>query len=283
MKRVTTQPAPDDLTLKGHFLLMFAAFEAMLSELMLVYLMESPDRALKDKSLTIDTSDLLGSASTAAIISELVEKRVQNVMYERLPTTLEKFYAILTITPLAETEHPALLDLLIEMKETRNLLVHNNLVVNSTYIDRAGTAARRPVSKKLPMNVQYVEACGNTLCIVVAHVESEIRRRFGNLTRVQVLRDLWNHIFDTPVMPFDQFWYIDTQRDTVGGFKKKRGLIRKISGTEWRFYQIWLAHAAGGVEIKNFNMKLFDSENTQKLLWFLERLKTLELSGCGSY
>jgi hypothetical protein len=155
------------------------------------------------------------------------------------------------------------------VKETRNLLLHNNLLVNSFYIKRAGRLRRDADNGKLPLSQAYViDGCKN-LQALVQELQDRLNSKYSSYTRLAALRRLWEYLFSSPIMPFDDLWIVDEANDVVSAVKESR-YEKRIARSERLFLVVWRAHFnswrhPGG----HMLMYSLDSENRQKMLWLL--------------
>jgi hypothetical protein len=118
---------------------MISAVETMLTDTYVYYLRSFPEAFdFKDARFTKD--DILAANLALDLIEQQVEKNAISQAYESFPELLRTFMKTIGIaaTPL----DPDLIDRIVEVKETRNLLLHSNLLVNRRYVARAGRFRR---------------------------------------------------------------------------------------------------------------------------------------------
>ena len=163
------------------------------------------------------------------------------------------------------------IDKLVEMKETRNLLLHNNLVVNNSYLDKTLNYKRADrINQKLDINSQYAFESLSIIDSLVAEIEEEIINKYSSYTKIKLLRDLWDYLFDTPLLKnFDDYWDIDEEHDTIPALKHC-DREKSISHSEKMFLGIWRAHFNDNTEnLSHFNMRSLDTDNQKRMLYFL--------------
>ena len=73
---------------------------------------------------------------------------------------------------------------LTELRSTRNLLVHNNGVVNHIYLEQVA-GAQYGLGERLSINAAYFEAADKKLRKVVQYLASELAAKFDNQELVQ--------------------------------------------------------------------------------------------------
>jgi hypothetical protein len=152
-----------------------------------------------------------------------------------------------------------------EIKATRNLLLHNNLVVNDQYKDTAGIKKReRPL-----VNKPYLQGTLQVLLNIEEGLRQRLLEKYKEYTMINANRRLWSFLFDSTLMPYDNFWHYDEITDKIIALKK--GHEKHLSSSELLMLSLWRSHFTFGEEaiIKNFYMRKFDSHNREKVLFFL--------------
>lgn len=91
---------------------------------------------------------------------------------------------------------------------------------------------------------------------------------------ITIVREaLWSHVFQTPILQFDDYWKVDTTEDTV---RLKTSEFRiGISSSEEMFLGIWLSHfnQSGSKFLVGFTLQRLDERNQSKMLWLIKVLK----------
>lgn len=125
----------EDVVRHGLFVLAIARVETMLMDTLKYYLSVIPQKINKD-NLAVSKDDLL--AHQYDLIEVQIEKFLQELSYKAIDDLLNYFCSTLSLDAKA-SEFAAVLR---EVKATRNILLHNNLVSNSAYFELAGQQAR---------------------------------------------------------------------------------------------------------------------------------------------
>ncbi len=73
--------------------------------------------------------------------------------------------------------------------------------------------------------------------------------KYGHYTTSAVLKSLWEYLFQSPVMRFEDYWETE---DSLGLVRYKRpdGDERQLSSSERMFLQVWLNHFNERIRIK---------------------------------
>ncbi len=64
----------------------------------------------------------------------------------------------------------------IEIKATRDLLVHNSGVINRLYLSKAGNQSRGEDGEEIPINKEYIEQSMSTVKSIVGRICSHIQK-----------------------------------------------------------------------------------------------------------
>jgi hypothetical protein len=158
------------------FVYAVAQVEAFVGDLLLE-LLRFDNRRLKtrvkgiDHTSKIDVNDLIDSSSREELIEEIIRKELVSLFYAAPSLQMEYFQAV-TGVKLPDD----IVASWIEIKATRDIIVHNSGVANTTYLRKADTKARAQDGEDLPMDEEYF---GSALAIMksfVGKVSSAIQR-----------------------------------------------------------------------------------------------------------
>lgn len=253
-----------EVTIQGLFILGISSFEIMLSEILTYYLNCLPKK-LEFKDIKLSKDELLNENED--LVRVYVEKVIISLSYKRFDEFLSYFFDILSINFKSRNEN---IDKLVEMKETRNLLLHNNLVVNNLYLEKTLHYKRATnIGEPIKIDSQYAFESLLLISSLVNEIEKELKDKYSSYTKIRLLRDLWEYLFDSPILKFDDYWYLDEKNDEIPAMKHCK-YEQCISWSERMFLGMWRAHFNGDTEFLNkFNMRSLDSENRRKMLYFL--------------
>ena len=124
-------------------------FESFLTDLTRLWLIHSPD-SLRKKQL--EFSAVLDSPDKAAVIQSVVDKTVNEVAYG----SVADWFAYLESRVHLGCPTKDEIARLAEIKASRDVLVHGQGIVNSTYIRKAGRQARFAAGQKLIVPEHYL-------------------------------------------------------------------------------------------------------------------------------
>jgi hypothetical protein len=262
----------DIIILEGLFTLAVASFEHSLNDTLKELLTKIPEK-LDFKSEPVSKEELLYGYP----LKQTIENKIIAIGYKSLPEILKYFIKITGIDTHVISEDE--LDKLLEIKATRNLLIHNNLIVNNIYNETAGPNKRRShSSNRLLIDQDYLFQSLVTIKQVLENIKDELSVKYASFTKIKATKSLFQYIFKpTSVLTFEDEFYLNEQRDEVGGIKQDSTRIEWLSTSERFFYNLWLAHShEQDFEFKNGSIFRLDSHNKKKLEYFLSALDILK-------
>jgi hypothetical protein len=179
--------ANEDFAFKGHFVLGIAQFESMLNDLMVNMLRFYPQKLTLLKQTPVDEySSGIGIGQeqllNGEVINQIIESKVNRLAYSSLDNFLKTFAKVFSIE-VGDLNLLQILDQLIEIKETRNLLLHNNLVTNDFYIKKTRNVKRaNEIGRKLTVDKTYTENSLNLIADFIEIIVIQIRVKYGHFT-----------------------------------------------------------------------------------------------------
>lgn len=258
----------ESIGLRGLFVLMVSAMEIMLTDTYIYYLRSYPE-AFDFKDVKFSKDDILEANLALDLIARQVDKNAVYRAYDSFPELLQNFTERLGITkPLLDA---TLINRIVEVKETRNILLHNDLRANRRYIERTGDYCRQArEGNTVPLTQVYVNEARQALSELIQELQKRMSTKFGSFTRLAALRRLWEYLFSSPIMPFDDFWATDAAEDKVIALKMSP-LEKQLSSSERAFLGVWRAHFNGWNETSGTTASMYtlDSDHKRKMLWFL--------------
>ncbi|WP_320046798.1 hypothetical protein [uncultured Ilyobacter sp.] len=252
-----------DVVRQGLFILAVARVETVLSDTLKYYLSVIPQKISKE-SLSVTKDEFL--AHRFDLIDFQIEKFLHSLFYKPIDDVLGYFCSTLSL----EADPSALSAPLHEIKATRNVLLHNNLVSNSAYLEAAGESRRaNKQGEKLEITQSYLKDSLDTLLSFVAEVDRLISSKYMDYTKLAAIRRLWDFTFKSQVMPFDDFWCVDEKADNISS-RKKGKYEDGLSSSETIFLSVWRAHFSGyAPDLKPITMYTLDDDHQAKLLYLL--------------
>ena len=139
-------------------------FEVFFFELLRLWLVAHPE-SLAEKTVT--TREVLKAPDKRALVLAVVEKELKNQSYEGP----KEWFEYLT-KRIRFNLPPDVIEKLIEIKASRDILAHNNGIANATYVRKAGAHARHQEGEKLEIPERYLRESWETIKLAVGDVST---------------------------------------------------------------------------------------------------------------
>ncbi|MFA6541520.1 MAG: hypothetical protein WCT99_07950 [Bacteroidota bacterium] len=129
-----------------------------------------------------------------------------------------------------------------EINASRNLLLHNDLVVNDAYILSSGNKCRSTnKSNKLKVDLIYIRQSVDYIILLCDSIQNMLLQKYDAYTKVAANKRLWKFMFTSRVMPYEDFWKVDEKKDEIvcrltGKYEES------ISSSEKSFLDLWRSH-----------------------------------------
>lgn len=260
----------DSIILEGLFALGVSSFENSISDTLRILLTNIPDK-LDIKGETISKEQLIDGNP----LKQAIENKVNAVSYKNLSDILKYFTKTTGINENIVTEDE--LNSLIEIKATRNLLIHNNLIENSFYRDTSGPNKRKPhgMNGRLGVDQDYLFQSLVTMRTVLGKFKTELLEKYADYTKINAIKKLFEYIFQTPIMVFENEFDVDLERDVISFIKPETSRKAGLSSSERLFFDIWVAHShENGFEFNRGHF--YGIGNREKLGYFIEHIDILK-------
>lgn len=258
------------LAYRGLFVVMVGAFEVMMTDMLKYFYRKFPQKF--NKEVKVDKDSVLEATLALDLIDAAIDKSIVDMSYGRFQEVARQFFQTLEIDKPAVED--ALISSLLEIRETRNLLLHNDLVVNWLYVERAGQLARKKEGI-LEIEREYFLRSLDAVDEFLAEIKTRCERKWGAFVKRRAIRSLWDYLFSSPLLDFDDYW----EEHGDGISLRKTGIDDRLSSSEQILLGLWLAHynSAHSDYLKKFSMRSLDSSNRKKLLFFLGAIEEFSL------
>lgn len=137
-----------------------------------------------------------------------LDNSINKLTYGSLEKYISEFTKLLAIDEIPHVSE------LIEIKETRNLIIHNNLIVNTIYLSKCKNdcvrANEKDINKELSFDKSYAYA-SLKLCMDVLNrnILVKLKGKYSSFTKIRAMKEVWNELFNSPILEFDDYWEYD--------------------------------------------------------------------------
>jgi hypothetical protein len=185
----------------------------------------------ENKEIVI-TQEILNKGS---IIENVIENEIYKIGYKDIISQIE---AVEHITSITIDRTLVDLDNLIEVKETRNLLLHNNLRVNELYLNKTRSVKRsHEVGDQLVIDKVYALESMALLLSISEDIILQLREKYGKFNLLHLINRLWRFTFNNPIIKLEDFATINVEADIYDGPFKIPGFLASSELTYMEFWQ----------------------------------------------
>lgn len=234
-----------DYSIKGLFSLAVAHLETMLSDLMKKQLQFFPQKIGAYKAEISETEESKKGVKEifvskeaiyrGSIVENIIEGEIHKLSYKDIGSQISTFRKIMSLNLEFAIAN---LDTLIEIKETRNLLLHNNLYVNDFYLNKTKSVKRGFFRGEIiSIDKTYASASLNLILEIVLNIINELRVTFGKYTLLSMLQRLWRYTFKNEMIKMEDFASINIRDDIYDGPFKLPSFLSSSEKTYMEFWQ----------------------------------------------
>lgn len=262
-----------DTLIQGAFVMAVATVEGALADTLTYYLIHFPEKLPEEQQTAVSTLP----TNVLQFLERAAERFVTDLSYKPIREFFVRFVKILSIE--TDSALAAAIEVIQEAKATRNLLLHNRGVVNDFYLVQAGSK-RRAAEAGVTLRVDQSYVCESTdaLSAFIGGLAAALVTKYSSYTKVAAHRKLWQYIFNSPIMPYDEFWSVDEAADKIVA-SRIGARESSISTSEQLFLGVWRAHFNGGGEyLTRLHMRRFDPSNLRKFHFLLSIARTFPWS-----
>ncbi len=168
-----------ELLWKASFMMMIAYFDYLLSDILHCYYDRYPE-ALNEE-MTLSYGELRKCSNLKEANNILIERKIESLLYKRFDERL-RFFADVLVVDIAETK--IRWEIINEAYQRRNIIVHNNGIVNGRYIRNVvhcNGGEKLKAGDRLTISAEYyLRACREVLFGGIILVQNCWRKWFKN-------------------------------------------------------------------------------------------------------
>lgn len=195
---------------KANYLIgILSILEAYISDTLFEYLVCYPGHT-NEKNISFDTVAKAGSIGELSKASAL--KKLNELNYKKFSDFHDVFSTTLSLTSKFNED---ILNLISEIKATRDIYVHANGICNEIYISKSGRLSRSEVGKKLPITAEYIKHSEEKIEEYIKLVYSGVPEKIKGYGRVKAFKEMWFAGGLSSLRPFDDFWESNVDQDMV--------------------------------------------------------------------
>ncbi len=255
----------DEKYIEPIFVYSYSIFESTITEILRYYLNAFPEKI--NKNINIGKEQLLSTSMTHDILVSYIEEYIRKYSSKTLSEYLRFFKETLDIDASLD------LPLVDKISKQRNIIVHDNFKRDllSLYINNV----KAPCSNGAEL-LSYIRFLNEILDIISAKICS----KYAEYTKEKLVRCVWNSVFSTPVLRFDDIWNFDVNGALfIKNFETIKEKVKIISSTERLFLAIIFQQFNNSINEKLFSFReipsfvSLDNESKNKLIELINFFK----------
>ena len=255
----------DEKYIEPIFVYSYSIFESTITEILRYYFNAFPEKI--DKNINIGKEELLSTSMTHDILLSYVEEYIRKYSSKALSEYLHFFEKTLDIK--------ISLDLLLvdKISNQRNIIMHDSFKRDllSLYIYNE----KLPCSNRAVLQ-SYVRFLNELLDII----SDKICSKYAAYTKERLVHCVWNSVFSSPILRFDDIWNFDTNGAlSIRNFEAIKEKVKDISRTERLFLAIIFQQFNNNINEELFSFRelppfvSLDNESKNKLIKLIDFFK----------
>lgn len=210
---------------KERFVYAYSIFESTLTEILRYYLYAFPEKVDKT-SFEIEKNDFLSTEVTNNLLQKIIDKYIRKYSSGTMSEYVKFFEKTLSINMDVDVEA------IKKISAIRNDIVHDDFRYRLLYRHRHNS------EKSEKIILDDMRESLKVLSQILNNMKNNIMQLYSKYTKEKLVRDLWNYVFTTPLLPFDKIWEVGNAGELrLGDFE----YIKKISTMICRSEQLFLA------------------------------------------
>lgn len=235
-KKISTILSKDDHYFEFHsanYLIgLLSIMEAYISDALFEFLVCYPGHA-NDKNISFDT--IAKTGSIAELAKSGAQKKINELSYKKFSEYHEGFSSILGLKRGIDIN---LLNIIAEIKATRDIFVHANGVCNEIYLQKSGSLARATIGKRLTIDSNYIKSAEKNIELYLSSIYAEIPESIKTFGRAKAFEEMWRSSELSKIRDFEKVWEVDIKTDMVR--PKEEAFEYAWSGSEQAAFDFFL-------------------------------------------
>lgn len=258
-----------DYILKGTFVYIISLFESSLTECLKRFLLSFPDKINDGKISGKESKYLLETMFASDVIEFIIDDFLYEHTCENVSEIMKKTFNLLDIDSRKISYNN---DDLIEKKQRRNILVHNDLKVDKKYV-RNTKCDPQILRTKLYIDENYIIDTITLTKTILEQTKSELTLKYGEYNRKKLLRNVWSYVFNSPLLNYDDYW---NENDSFIFENNKKFDISDLSSGEKTWLAYWIQHYSSSIldryfKFTDMNMSSYRSKKMNFLIEFFNK------------
>lgn len=192
---------------KGTFTYLVSIFENSIIESLERFLIAKPVSIPKDdfkKTYYPDT--IFNNILSRDCLEQMISDYTRSLTFNDFDKTFQTFCNCLEINSIDYNKKQ-----FTEIKERRNILVHNNLKIDRTYISKTKCNPKL-LGNYLEIDSKYLKDTVVLLRDILSQIEKLLEEKYGDYTYDNLFKNFWEDLFDSSLMVFEDHWSLKNNK-----------------------------------------------------------------------
>lgn len=161
------------------------------------------------KKAKIDRNEVGPMESLTALVNYFAKKEVNELAYQSALDHIKGVYERFNVK-FGETLDSAELEIFIEAKARRDILMHNGGITNYIYVQRTKDCKTRAVeiNKHVSLDVKYMSEVEDVVKKIISDFFTRCVKKYSMDTKVNIFKKMWELSSLSKNVPFDKQWEI---------------------------------------------------------------------------
>ncbi|APH22577.1 hypothetical protein FDF15_06025 [Clostridium botulinum] len=259
---------------EGLFVMANSKFEDSLRQIMRIVLCSFPEK-LHSKTCKISRKDVIKIADTGYEV--IIDNELYLLFKDGVQEQIEKLFLIINNLEYKNMDE-GLIDCIRKCADIslyRNALIHNGGKATNNLYENAKIFKVERHILKISYNKELINQFLDVYLELFNRIEREIKDTYmfySQLSKIDKIKIAWEKCFKSPILKFEDYWYIDNENDLIKGVKHSQ-FEHCISSSEEIFLSIWRHQYDDSIPTKEF---LLCSINHKKISQLYEDLVEVE-------
>lgn len=184
---------------KSVFVYSYSLFESTLYEYLKEILKSDPNQIEGGKLDGKELKYAQNSIFAFEIIEHIIVDWLNREFYKDLDQIIKKICGLLKVK---QNELIKNNKEITEIKERRNIVVHNNSIIDKKYIQKVKCPETK-FGDQIEITTKYLKESLLTVIEILEKIERETALKYSKFTRQKLIKDVWEYFFKTPLLKFD--------------------------------------------------------------------------------
>jgi len=183
-------------------------FESYMNDILFDIMVSFPKKFGKRK---FEIDELREQGSLLALFEKKATQTILDLAYGRFEKYFKKFADTIDIQDEIETHK---IETINEIKNTRDVYIHNNGLTNSIYFQKVGSKSRvDSEGKKLPLDEEYVRDSLDYIIQFLKEIFDKMPSNYKNLSHRRVFKIMWEKTCLNHLVSFEEAWDVVDEED----------------------------------------------------------------------